>query len=82
MRRQEREKTECNKYNGDQLYVGARQWDNDSFPEKKVTFYFNRLCNPDVDARSQGVGSSKDFKIHCVLEKEPRSIGRTRYQAD
>jgi hypothetical protein len=33
------------------------------FPRKKVTFYFNRPCNPDVDARSQGVGSSKDFEI-------------------
>jgi hypothetical protein len=52
------------------------------FPRKKITFYFNRLRNPDADARSQGVGSSKDFKIHGVLEKEPRSARRTSYQAD
>jgi hypothetical protein len=71
MRRQEREMTEHNKSNGDQLYVGSSRRDDDSFPEKKVTFYFNRPCNPDVDARSQGVGSSKDFEIRAVLEKEP-----------
>jgi hypothetical protein len=35
--------------------------------------------------RIQGVvefGSSKDFEIRCVLEKEPRSNGHTSYQAD
>jgi ribosome modulation factor len=63
MRRQERETMERDKYNGDQLYVGGRRRDDDSFPEKNVTFYFNRPHNPDVDARSQGVGSSKDFEI-------------------
>jgi hypothetical protein len=52
MRRQEREKTECNKYNGDQLYVGGRRRDDDSFPEKRVPFCFNRPCNPDADVRS------------------------------
>jgi hypothetical protein len=82
MRSQEREKTKCNKYNGDQLYVGGRQWDDNSFPKKKVTFCFNRPHNSDADVRSQGVGSSKDFEICGVLEKEPRSIGRTSYQAD
>jgi hypothetical protein len=54
---------ERDKYNGDQLYVGGRRRDDDSFPEKNVTFCFNRPHNPDVDARSQGVGSSKDFEI-------------------
>jgi hypothetical protein len=35
MRRQEREMTERNKYNGDQLYVGGRRRDDYSFLEKK-----------------------------------------------
>jgi hypothetical protein len=52
------------------------------FPRKKITFYFNCPRNPDADARSQGVGSSKDFEIHDILEKEPRSARRTSYQAD
>jgi hypothetical protein len=82
MRRQERETTECNECNGDQLYVGGRQQGDDSFPEKKVTFRFNRSCNPDTDARSRGVGSSKDFEIRGILEKEPRHAGRTSYQPD
>jgi hypothetical protein len=82
MRRQEREMMECNKYNGDQLYVGGRRRDDNSFPKKKITFYFNRPRNPDADARSWGVGSSKDFEIHGVLEKEPRSVRCTSYQAD
>jgi hypothetical protein len=73
---------ECNKYNGDQLYVGGRQRDDDSRPKKKVTFCFNRPRNPNADARSRGVGSSKDFEIRGVLEKEPRSAGCTSYQAD
>jgi hypothetical protein len=51
MRRQEQEMTECSKSNGDQLYVGSRRWDDDLFPEKKVTFYFNHPRNPDADAR-------------------------------
>jgi hypothetical protein len=29
-----------------------------------------------------GFGSSKDFEIRDVLEKEPRSAGRTGYQAN
>jgi hypothetical protein len=52
------------------------------FPEKKVTFHFNRPRNLDVDARSRGVGSSEDFEICGVLEKELRPVGRTSYQAD
>jgi hypothetical protein len=52
------------------------------FMGKKVTFCFNRPRNPEVDARSRGVGSSKDFEIRGVLEKEPRSAGRTSYQAN
>jgi hypothetical protein len=71
MRRQEQEMTECSKSNGDQLYVGSRRWDDDLFPKKKVTFYFNHPRNPDADARSQGVGSSKDFEIRGIIEKEP-----------
>jgi hypothetical protein len=55
--------TERSKSNGDQFYVGSRRRDDDSFPEKKVTFCFNHPCNPDADARSRGVGSSKDFEI-------------------
>jgi hypothetical protein len=82
MRRQEREMTERNKYNGDQLYVGDRRQEDVSFPEKNITFCFNRPCNPDADARSRGVGSLKDFEIHSVLEKEPRSARRTSYQVD
>jgi hypothetical protein len=82
MRRQERETTKCNECNGDQLYVGGRQRGDDSFPEKKVPFHFNRPCNLDADARSQGVGNSKGFEIHSILEKEPRPVGRTSYQAD
>jgi hypothetical protein len=82
MRRQERETMECNECNDDQLYVGGRRQGDDSFPEKKVTFRFNRPRNPDADARSRGVGSSKGFEIRGVLEKEPRSAGRTSYQAD
>jgi hypothetical protein len=52
------------------------------FPRKRVTFCFNLLRNPDADARSQGVGSSKDFEIQYVLEKEPISVRRASYQAD
>jgi hypothetical protein len=52
------------------------------FLRKKVAFCFNRLCNPDADARSRGVGSSKDFEICGVLEKEPRFARRTSYQVD
>jgi hypothetical protein len=73
---------EHNKYNGDQLYVGGRRREDDSFPEKKITFYFNCLRNPDADARSQGVGGSKDFEISDILKKEPRSARCTSYQAD
>jgi hypothetical protein len=82
MRRQEQEKMKHTKYNGDQLYVGGRRWEDDSFPEKNITFCFNRPRNPNANTRSRGVGSSKDFEICGVLEKEPRSVGRTSYQAD
>jgi hypothetical protein len=82
MGRQEQEKMERNKYNGDQLYVGGRRWKDDSFPEKKITFCFNRPRNPDADVRSRRVGSSKDFEICGILEKEPRSAGCTSNQAD
>jgi hypothetical protein len=50
---------ECN---GDQLYVGGRRRGDDSFPEKKVTFRFNRPHNLDADVRSRGVGNSKGLK--------------------
>jgi hypothetical protein len=72
----------CNKYNGDQLYVGGRRWKDDLFPEKKITFCFNRPRNPDADARSCGVESSNFFEICGILEKEPRSARRTSYQAN
>jgi hypothetical protein len=52
------------------------------FPRKKITFRFNRPRNLDANARSRGVGSSKDFEIRSVLEKEARSTGRTSYQVD
>jgi hypothetical protein len=82
MRRQEQEMMECSNYNGDQLYMGGRRREDDSFPEKKkITFCFNRPRNPDVDARSRGVGSSKDFEICGILEKEPRFARCTSYQA-
>jgi hypothetical protein len=32
MRGQEREMMGRNKYSGDQLYMGGRRWDGDSFP--------------------------------------------------
>jgi hypothetical protein len=82
MRRQERETMECNEYNDDQLYVGGRRRGDDSFPEKKVTFYFNRSRNLDADARSQGVGNSKGFEIRGILEKKLRPTERTSYQSD
>jgi hypothetical protein len=82
MRRQKRETTEYNECNVHQLYVGGRRRGDDSFPEKKVTFRFNHPRNPDADTRSRGVGSSRDFDICGVLEKEPRPAGRTSYQAD
>jgi hypothetical protein len=63
MRSQERETTECNECNDDQLYVGGRRRGDGPFPEKKVTFRFNRPRNPDADARSRGVGSSKNLKF-------------------
>jgi hypothetical protein len=62
--------------------VGGKRLGDDSFLEKKVTFCFNHPRNPDVDARSRGVRSSKDFEIHGLLEKEPSPAGRTSYQAD
>jgi hypothetical protein len=74
--------TECNKYNDDQLYMGGRRREDDLFPEKKITFCFNRPRNPDADARSRGVGSSKDFEIRGVFKKELRSARCTSYQAD
>jgi hypothetical protein len=77
MRRQKRETTECN---GDQLYVGGRRGDK-SFPEKKVTFRSTTRAIR-TQMRSQGVGSSKDFEIRGILEKEPRPAGRTGYQVD
>jgi hypothetical protein len=82
MRRQEQEMTKCNKYNGDQLYVGGRRREDDSFPKKNIIFCFNRPHNPNVDVRSRGVGSSKDFEICGILEKEPISTRHTSYQAD
>jgi hypothetical protein len=82
MRRQKRETTKCNECIGDQLYVGGRRWGDYSFLEKKITFCFNHPRNLDADARSRGVGSSKDFEICGILEKEPRPAGCTSYQAD
>jgi hypothetical protein len=82
MRRQKQETMKCNECNGDQIYVGGKRRGDNSFPEKKVTFRFNHSRNPDADARSRGVGGSKDFEICGVPEKEPRPTGRTSYQAD
>jgi hypothetical protein len=56
----------------------ARARNDSSFLEKKDNFLFN----PDADARIRGVGSSKDFEIYGILEKEPRSVKHTSYQAD
>jgi hypothetical protein len=52
------------------------------FLRKKITFYFNCSRNLNADARSHGVGCSKDFEICGILEKEPRSTRHTNYQAD
>jgi hypothetical protein len=82
MRSQEQEMMECNNYNGDQLYLGGRRREDNSFLEKKITFCFNRQHNPNANVRSWGVGSSKDFEIHGVLKKKPRSARCTSYQAD
>jgi hypothetical protein len=79
---QEQEIMKHNKYNSDQLYVGGMRREDDSFPKKKITFYFNRMCNLDAGVRSRGVESLKDFEIHDVLKKESRSVGRTSYQVD
>jgi hypothetical protein len=38
--RQEREMMECNKSNGNQLYVGSRRRDDGWFPEEKDNFLF------------------------------------------
>jgi hypothetical protein len=62
--------------------MGGGRWGDDSFPLKKITFCFNRPRDPNADWRSRGVESSKDFEIRGVLKKEPRSTGRTSYQAD
>jgi hypothetical protein len=62
--------------------VGGKRRGDNSFPEKKVTFRFNHPRNPDADARSRGVGGSKDFETCGIPEKEPRLAGRTSYQAD
>jgi hypothetical protein len=56
----------------------ARARNDSSFLEKKDNFLFN----PDADARIRGVGSSKDFEIYGILEKEPKSVKHTSYQAD
>jgi hypothetical protein len=79
MRKQERETTEHNEYSGAQLYMGGRRYGDDLFSYKKMTFCFNRPCDPNVDLRSRKV--QKILKCG-VLEKEPRSNGPTSYQAD
>jgi hypothetical protein len=55
MRRQERETMEHNEYSGAQLYMGGRRYGDDLFSYKKMTFYFNRPCDPNVDSRSRKV---------------------------
>jgi hypothetical protein len=40
------------------------------FLRKKGHFHFNNPRNPDVESRSQKVGSLKDFEIHGIPEKE------------
>jgi hypothetical protein len=52
--------TECNECNGDQFYVGGRRRGADSFPEKKVTFCFNRQRNL---TQMRGVGELEVQKI-------------------
>jgi hypothetical protein len=49
---------------------------------RKGNFLFQPPAQSDADARSWGVGSSKDFEIRGILEKEPKPAGRTSYQAD
>jgi hypothetical protein len=55
---------------------------DNSFSYQKITFCFNHPRDLDVDSRSRGVGSLNFFEIHAILKKEPRSTGRTNYQAD
>jgi hypothetical protein len=52
------------------------------FTGKKGNFLFQPLAQSGRGCEESGVESSKDFKIHGVLEKEPRSAGRTSYQAN
>jgi hypothetical protein len=40
------------------------------FLRKNGHFRFNNPRNPDVESRSQNVGSLKDFEIHSVPKKE------------
>jgi hypothetical protein len=46
------------------------------FPRKKISFYFNRSCDPDTESRSQKVKSLKDFKVHGVPKIEPPHNGQ------
>jgi hypothetical protein len=41
-----------------------------------VSFRFNNPRNPDVESRSQKVGSLKDFEIRIVPEKELSHTGQ------
>jgi hypothetical protein len=38
-----------------QLYMRSRRQCDSSLPEKKMSFCFNHLCNPDAGSRSQKV---------------------------
>jgi hypothetical protein len=71
MRSQEQEMMERSRSNGDQLYVGSRQRDGDSFPEEKGNFLFQPPAQSGRGCESQGVGSLKDFEIQGILKKEP-----------
>jgi hypothetical protein len=82
MRRQERGMTEHNEYNVAQLYMGGRRQGGDLFPKKRrpsVSTIHAVRTRPRGDGK---FGSSEDFEVYDVLEKEPRSNGPTSYQTD
>jgi hypothetical protein len=52
---------ECNKYNSDQLYVGGRRRDDDSFPEKKGNFLFQPPVQSERGCEESGSWKFKKF---------------------
>jgi hypothetical protein len=61
MRRQEQEKTECNRDNADQLYVGGKRRDDDSCLEKKGNFLFQSPAQSGRGCEDSGSWKFKRF---------------------